>query len=299
MLGGERGWGLHPQARDCELCPELLLTGTVRAKQLGQNFLRNQRTARRLVHLADGPEGSVCVDLGAGNGMITAAAVSRRAAVLAVEVDPRLAEGLRRRFADEPRVTVIEADLLRVAPPTEPFIIAASPPFNVSTKLVRRWVASDHFCAGALIVERSFAQRISGAHGATKVSLSLAPFFDLAVPYAVRSAEFAPAPKVPTVILSVRRRPEPPVEWSAREPYWRFVNYLFERSVLSVGEALRPLNISDVPHALRRNAVRDLGERDAVELFRATRGAKNDDVIRSFEAQLPAPRKVALGRSSK
>jgi 23S rRNA (adenine-N6)-dimethyltransferase len=275
----------------------VVLTGAVRAKELGQNFLRNRRTARRLVHLADGPEGSVCVDLGAGNGMITEAALSRDAPVLAVEVDPRLAASLRRKFAGEPSVTIVEADLLQVAPPNEPFVIAANPPFNVSTKLVRRWIPADRFCAGALIVERSFARRISGAHGATKVSLSLAPYFDMAVPYNVRSAEFSPAPKVVTAILTVQRRPEPPVEWSARVAYWRFVNYLFERSVLTVGDALLPLKFSGVPHAVRRGLVRDLGEREAVELFYATRSERNDATIADFELQLPSSRKVSLGSS--
>lgn len=280
-----------------QLSRKIVLTGVVRAKDLGQNFLRNRRTARRLVHLADGPEASVCVDLGAGNGMITEAALSRDTPVIAVEVDPRLAASLRRKFATEPRVTIVEGDLLEVEPPNVPFVIAANPPFNVSTKLIRRWIPADCFCAGALIVERSFAQRISGGHGATKVSLSLAPYFDMAVPYNVRSAEFSPAPKVATVILTVGRRLDPPIEWSARVEYWRFVNYLFERSMLTVGDALRPLRLSGVPHAAYRGLVRDLGERDTVELFCAARSKANDATIADFELQLPSSRKVALGSS--
>lgn len=147
----------------------------MRSRQLGQNFLRNKRTARRLVHLAGGEPQLLCVDLGAGTGSVTEAALAiRTGSILAVEYDQRLVAQLKARYADEPRVMVRSADLLAAPLPDEPFIIAANPPFNTSTKLVRRWMLAPTFVSGALIVEAPFAGRVSGSYGATKLSLPCA-----------------------------------------------------------------------------------------------------------------------------
>ena len=122
----------------------------MRSRQLGQNFLRNKRTARRIVHLAGGEPDLLCVDLGAGAGSVTDAAVAiRTGPILAVEYDHRLVSQLAARYDSDPRVTVLAADLLEAPLPDEPFVIAANPPFNTSTKLVRRWMLSPSFVSGA------------------------------------------------------------------------------------------------------------------------------------------------------
>ena len=80
----------------------------MRSRQLGQNFLRNKRTARRLVHLAGGEPQLLCVDLGAGTGSVTEAALAiRTGSILAVEYDQRLVAQPKARYADEPRVMVL------------------------------------------------------------------------------------------------------------------------------------------------------------------------------------------------
>lgn len=267
----------------------------MRSVELGQNFLRNQRTARRLVYLAGGPAGLPCVDLGAGRGMVTSAALRREGRVIAIETDPRLAAGLRSAFADEPRVEVIEQDLMAVDLPSEPFVIAANPPFNLSTKLVRRWLLARHFVSGALIVERPFGQRVAGEFGATKLSLSLAPFLELAIPVNVRAAEFSPQPRVSAAILTATRRPEPEIASRDRADYWRFVNYLFERSKPTIGEALAPLRL-DLGRTAEARAVRDLSAEFTTRLFIASvrSNQKALATITAFEAALPARRSSEL-----
>ncbi len=269
----------------------------MRSVELGQNFLRNQRTARRLIHLAGGAADLPCVDLGAGRGMITTAALRREGRVIAIETDPRLAAGLRSVFADEPRVEVVEQDLMVAGLPSEPFVVAANPPFNLSTKLVRRWLMARHFVSGALIVERPFGQRVAGEFGATKLSLSLAPFLELATPVNVRAAEFSPQPRVSAAILTAARRPEPEIASRDRANYWRFVNYLFERSKPTVGEALAPLRLG-LGRTAEASLVRDLSAEFATRLF--TNSVRGDQkalaTIAAFEAALPERRSSELAR---
>ncbi len=266
----------------------------MRSRQLGQNFLRNKRTARRLIHLAGGDLDILCIDLGAGTGTVTEAAVAvRTGPILAVEFDPRLASQLGARYRDEPRVTVLAADLLTAPLPDEPFVIAANPPFNTSTKLVRRWMLAPNFVSGALIVETSFARRVSGSYGATKLSLSLAPFLDLGIAIGVRSAEFTPAPNVPTVILTSTRRVSPGVSHHDAPAYWSFVNYLFERGSRTVGESLRPLVQPGRLPPAGAMPVREIDVATAIELFetQVRRNSRSTRRIQAFEARLPAGRR--------
>jgi 16S rRNA A1518/A1519 N6-dimethyltransferase RsmA/KsgA/DIM1 with predicted DNA glycosylase/AP lyase activity len=267
----------------------------MRSRQLGQNFLRNKRTARRLVHLAGGEPQLLCVDLGAGTGSVTEAALAiRTGSILAVEYDQRLVAQLKARYADEPRVMVRSADLLAAPLPDEPFIIAANPPFNTSTKLVRRWMLAPTFVSGALIVEAPFAGRVSGSYGATKLSLSLAPFLQLDVGVAVKSAEFTPAPNVATVILTSSRRPTPDVARGDAPAYWAFVNFLFERGSRTVGRGASAVGEVGVLRAgvgaagSRRR--RRLGDRSCSPNW-CRRTSRRLVGSRTFEERLPVGRR--------
>ena len=269
----------------------------MRSRELGQNFLQNRRTARRVVHLAGEDSDLLCVDLGAGTGAITEAALLRSGPICAIEVDARLAQRLRTRFANEPRVTIIEADLTSAVPPSVPFVVAANPPFNLSTLLVRRWVAALHFQSGALIVERPFAGRVSGGFGATKLSISLGAYVEIAVPFEVRPAEFNPRPRVNAAILTAVRRVDPLVPWQERASFWTLVNYLFERGRHTVGESIERLALSGVPDAIRLLPIREIRVEDVVELHRLVSAApdRTRSAIETFEQSLPISRRARLG----
>ncbi len=237
--------------------------------ELAQNFLRNRRVARQLAHWAGEPE-LLCVDLGAGRGTVTDACLRREGAVVAIESDHRLAEALRQRFASEPRVTVVEGDIESVLRPAEPFVIAANPPFNRSTAIVRTWFTDASFTGAAMIVEKRFVQRVSGHFGATKISLSLAPYVTITMATDVSRASFQPQPRVPAAIMTARRVERPDLSWHDRQAYAQFVNYLFEQGSRTVGEALAGLVPRLHPRRLATRELRHLTPSDAIELWRHT-----------------------------
>ena len=268
----------------------------MRSRSLGQNFLRNRRTARRLVHLAGGADDGLCVDLGAGNGSVTAAAASLGRRVLAIEVDERLVRELENRFGTDERVSILSADIVSAPIPNEPFVVAANPPFNLSTKIVRRWMLASTFKSGALIVETAFARRISGAYGATKLSLTLLPFLDMTIPYEVRSAEFAPSPNVSTSILQLATLDHPAVDSDQSGDYTQFVNYIFERGSRTLGEALAPIRTVKLsPHYVSRE-LRSIDMTEAVGIFESEILGNQPaiDKIRNFNDQLPRARRPGL-----
>ncbi len=154
--------------------------------------------------------------------------------------------------------------------PHEPFVLVGNPPFNLSTKLVRRWTMADHFESGALIVEHDFAMRVSGQHGSTKVSAVLGAFLVFDLPETIRSAEFSPQPRVQVVIMTIKRHATPLVSEAERDWYRLFVSYLFERSRLTVGKSLQPLDMA-MSRSLAATKVRDLSIAGVVALFQAAR----------------------------
>ncbi|WP_282958379.1 rRNA adenine N-6-methyltransferase family protein, partial [Amycolatopsis pretoriensis] len=88
-------------------------------KKLGQNFVHDPNTVRRIVELAGVGEGDVVLEVGPGLGSLTLGLLATGARVVAVEIDPKLAERLPETVAERgpdaaDRLTVVGADALRV-----------------------------------------------------------------------------------------------------------------------------------------------------------------------------------------
>ena len=87
--------------------------------------------ARRVVAWAGITSGDLVVDLGAGTGALTAAALDAGARVIAVELHPDRVAALRARFAGDP-VVVVRADITAVRWPRRPFCVVANPPWALA-----------------------------------------------------------------------------------------------------------------------------------------------------------------------
>ncbi len=269
------------------------------AISLGQNFLRKSDTARRIVELARVTPGDLCIDLGAGAGIITDAARAARCSIWAIELDDRLAEKLSAKYANSGEVEVIHQSLLNAPLPQKPFFITANPPFNQSTLVVRRWLLADSYQGGAFIAQTEFGRKISGDFGATKLSLSVAPFLALRVMDPLSPEQFRPQPRVPTAIVTAYRNPDPLLPWEQRCDYWLFLNYMFERSHPALSDALKPLRLRGLPDNLRKMQVREVSASDAVELFLLVQsaGAAVKRLISTFNDGLSEQRQLNLGEA--
>lgn len=174
----------------------------------GAHFLHDHGLICRLVRASGARPGRVVLDLGAGRGVITAALAATGARVIAVERDPRLAAGLRRRFGDTPRVDVAEADLLRLPLPRGGFLVVASPPFSVTTALCRRLLGNPAVrLAGAeLIIASGAARWLADPRPRDAQTAWWAGRYQLRLAEPVSPASFVPPPRVSVAWLSVRPR---------------------------------------------------------------------------------------------
>lgn len=119
----------------------------------------DERTARYIVDRAGIAEGDLVVDLGAGTGALTAALVRVGARVLAVELHPRRAAELDRRFGAHDEVTVVRGDLRQVGLPREPYRVVANPPWDLADGVRGRLLNSPTLLRADLVVARWQVER--------------------------------------------------------------------------------------------------------------------------------------------
>ena len=191
---------------------------------VSQNFLTSPALIDRLLRLSSINKGDHVVEIGAGKGHITRRLCRRCGLVSAVEIDDRLCGRLRESLRTQKNVRVIRADFLRWPLPQTPYKIFANIPFSHTTEIVRRITQALRPPEEAwLVMEKGAARRFMGGQSETLFSLLIKPWFELEVTYHFRREDFHPAPSVDTVLLHLRRKPEPDIEPRQRGRYTRFV----------------------------------------------------------------------------
>jgi len=139
--------------------------------------------------------GELVLDIGAGEGALTAHLVRAGARVVAVELHPRRAAALRERF---PGITVVHADAASIRLPGRPFRVVANPPYGITSSLLRTLLAPDsRLVAADLVLQRAVVRKY--ASGAARR-------FSLTTGLTLPRRAFLPPPHVDSAVLVVRRR---------------------------------------------------------------------------------------------
>ena len=151
--------------------------------------------AARVVAAAGVRPGELVLDIGAGEGALTAHLVRAGARVVAVELHPRRAGVLRERF---PGIAVVYADAASIWLPRRPFRVVANPPYGITSSLLRTLLApGSRLVAADLVLQRAVVrEHASGA----------ARRFSLTAGLTLPRRAFLPPPHVDSAVLVVRRR---------------------------------------------------------------------------------------------
>jgi len=148
--------------------------------------------------------GELVLDIGAGRGALAAPLLEAGARVIAVERHPGRAAYLRQRFAGRD-VVVVEGDALAMRLPRRAFRVVASPPYSVTTPLLRLLLApGSPLTAADLVLQRAAARRFcaGGPRGAGRVDRR----WELRMGLPLPRRAFMPPPRVDSVVLVARRR---------------------------------------------------------------------------------------------
>lgn len=195
------------------------------SRALGQNFVSDPNTVRRIARMAEVGPGHPVIEIGAGLGSLTLALSETGAPVIAVETDRRLLPLLREQV--EPLgVRVVQADamtadldeLLRSDPSDRPegWTLVANLPYNVAVPIVIRVLDDVPRVRRLLVmVQREVGERLAASVGSRAygaVSVKVAYHAVARVAGRVPATVFVPRPRVESVLVRMDRRPAPAVD---------------------------------------------------------------------------------------
>ena len=186
------------------------------SRALGQNFVVDPNTVRRIARLAGVGAGDHVVEIGAGLGSLTLALLETGAAVTAVEIDRHLLP-LLREVVEPAGATVVEGDAMRLdwgaLLGDGPWTLVANLPYNVATPLVADLLDDVPAVRRLLVmVQREVGERLAAgvgvdAYGA--VSVKVAYWAEAKVVGLVPPTVFLPRPKVDSALVAIERRATP------------------------------------------------------------------------------------------
>ena len=192
------------------------MLGVNPTKKLGQNFVIDANTVRRIVKVASCAPGETVVEVGPGLGSLTLGLLDVGARVVAVEIDARLAEQLPltvELMQPGALLTVIRDDALRIlAIPGDPSRLVANLPYNVSVPVLLHMLL--HFPsirAGVVMVQAEVGERLAAPPG-SKVygspSVKAAWYGNFRTAGKVSRQVFWPVPNVDSILVTFERREE-------------------------------------------------------------------------------------------
>jgi 16S rRNA (adenine1518-N6/adenine1519-N6)-dimethyltransferase len=218
-------------------------------KKLGQNFVIDGGTVRRIVRVAGVTEQDVAIEIGPGLGSLTLALLPEVAQVVAVEIDPVLAGQLPLTVAERApelagRLSVVGADALKIGPgdlPAAPTALVANLPYNVSVPVVLHLLeALPSLRRGLVMVQAEVADRLAATPG-SKIygvpSVKAAWYADVRRAGPVGRNVFWPAPNVDSGLVSLVRR-DPPATTATREEVFAAVDAAFAQRRKTLRAAL-------------------------------------------------------------
>ena len=188
--------------------------GVVPTKKLGQNFVTDPNTIRRIVAAAKLNGTETVVEIGPGLGSLTLGLLEVAERVIAVEVDSKLASELEATVAKRApgkHFVLVESDALRVTElPAEPQALVANLPYNISVPVLLHFLETfGSLRFGLVLVQAEVAHRLAAGPG-NKVygipSVKLAWYADAALAGNIGRNIFWPAPNVDSALVYFAKR---------------------------------------------------------------------------------------------
>ena len=216
-------------------------------KQLGQNFVIDANTVRRIVRAAGVAPDDIVLEVGPGLGSLTLGLLPVAGRVVAVEVDPLLAQALpatitARAPSYAANLDVVQADALRIDElPAPPTAVVANLPYNVAVPVLLHLLAQfPTISHGLVMVQAEVADRLVAPPGSRVYgvpSVKVAWYAEARRAGAVGRTVFWPAPNVDSGLVALHRR-EPPATRASRSEVFAVVDAAFAQRRKTLRAAL-------------------------------------------------------------
>ena len=201
-------------------------------KALGQHWLVDRRYLSRIANAARLQPNETVIEVGAGSGALTFLLADQADRLIAVEVDPRLAEALKARFTGRPNVTVLCADILELSPQDvlgrlgagQPYGVIGNFPYFIGTAILRHFLRAE--CKPSWLVatlQDEVAQRVSAPGGQMSyLAVEMQLFAEARLLFRIPARAFRPAPKVRSAVVRLDVRPRLAIDVGDIDSFLRF-----------------------------------------------------------------------------
>jgi 16S rRNA (adenine1518-N6/adenine1519-N6)-dimethyltransferase len=223
---------------------------------LGQHWLVDHRILTRIARAADFTPDYTVVEVGAGTGLLTALLARRASRLIAIEVDPELAAALRERFHGCDNVSVLESDVLALAPEEIlsqgggrlPYVVVGNLPYSIGSAIVRHFLSARDQPRWLLVTLQSEVARnmAAGPGRISFLSVQTQYYAQPRVLFDIPPGAFRPPPKVMSALLRLDTLDDPAVDVVDRKAFLRLVQAGFAaprkqlRNSLAIGLKCRP-----------------------------------------------------------
>ncbi len=228
-------------------------------KALGQHFLSNPGVVQKIADALDISSADRVLEIGPGQGVLTAALLEKAQSVLAVEIDPDCVHVLRQRFGDNSRLRILQSDFLKTGPAalldSGCRKAAGNLPYNVAAPILFRvFEAIGHFERLVFMFQEEVARRIVAQQGVKTfgfLSVACQLYTRPCILFRVKPGSFRPPPKVDSAVVEFIPRTD--VDLADKPAFLKWVGIFFQqrRKLLSTRVA-RASGRTDIPDLFAR-----------------------------------------------
>jgi 16S rRNA (adenine1518-N6/adenine1519-N6)-dimethyltransferase len=226
-------------------------------KSLGQHFLTDPRILARIADAVALTPDETVVEIGPGRGSLTDALLARAARVVAIEIDRKLVELLREKYANEPRLTIVEADVLQVnlgELAGGEYALAGNVPYYITTPILFHALAPPRAERSVYLVQREVADRLSAAPGTKEygaLTVNVAAVAKAETLFRVPAGAFSPPPRVESAVVRITPLVTPLASPEEERPLRTLVQNAFGMRRKQMRRVLRSLLALDAEAADR------------------------------------------------
>jgi 16S rRNA (adenine1518-N6/adenine1519-N6)-dimethyltransferase len=200
-------------------------------KRFGQHFLSNPRILDRIVEALEPAPGERVLEIGPGQGALTAALLRAGAQVTAIEIDRELTPHLRERL---PEVRLVEGDALgldwHVVMGPGPFLVAGNIPYQITSPLLDKALRPPRPRRIVFLVQKEVADRLTAAPGSDAygaLSIGVQAVARARRVFLIPAGAFHPSPRVDSAVVRLEPLVAPLVADAELTPFRRLVTGLF------------------------------------------------------------------------
>lgn len=202
----------------------------MRPKQnLSQNFLINDRAAKRIIDSLNLKGNDIVLEIGAGSGALTKYILNKAKKVVAVEIDRRLCDVLQQKFTSHHNLSIINADILKVnlqdlIQPEWTCKVVGNLPYQITSPVLTFLLESRRLIdACVLMVQKEVALRLSSRPGDkdwSPLSIAVQLYADVEILFHLKPGSFFPRPGVDSSVIRLKFLPQTKVQ--VKDEKWFF-----------------------------------------------------------------------------